>query len=174
MRETVCLDSLPQINSISISGVSLTTQFSSLRKHLERHGELPARLGQIGPIVIHRTGRAAVQVERVHAAEAQHQLPHLLDGRAGDGSQHQLPSGVDADGGAGRDGGGEAGLLEPLLQRGGDSPVLDQPGRAGDDADKVVQDEALRVRRVEVNSTVTGVPGDGARKYSVEVKAASI
>lgn len=128
----------------------LLSPSGSLRKHLERHGELPARLGQIGPVVIHRAGRAAVQVEGVHTAKAQHQLPHLLDGRAGNGNQHQLPGGVDADGGAGRDGGGEAGLLESLLQRGGDSPVLNQPGRAGDDADEAVQGEALRVRRVEV------------------------
>ncbi len=115
---------------------------------MERHGKLSARLGQIRPVVIHGARRTAIQVERVHAAKAQHQLPHLLNTRGGDGDQYQLPGGIDADGGAGRDGGGEAGLLEPLLQRGGDGPALNQPGRARDDADEAVQGEALRVRLV--------------------------
>ena len=74
-------------------------------------------------------GAAAVAVDRVNAAQRQHQLAHLVVGQAGgDGAiaavavdDHQRAVGLDAQHGAGRVGGGA------LHRRGDQLTILDQP-----------------------------------------------
>lgn len=107
--------------------------YSGIHMDLQGGGELPAGGGDILAVIIHAAGGAPIQIDGVHAAQSQHQLPHLLDlGAAGDGHQDQLAVGTDSGSGAGRDDGGKPLLGKGGLQLGVDGAVLDQTGAAGD------------------------------------------
>ena len=107
--------------------------------------QFPSRGADQLPLISQRGGAAAIQIDRLHAAQLEHQLPKLLNGSGAGGDDDQLAVRQLAKGGAGRYRGGKARLLEARLQRGADRAVFNQTGAAADHGGDLLHGEAAGV-----------------------------
>ena len=62
----------------------------SVHKDLDRGGQIAAGRAVSFAVIVEAGGSAAVEVDSVDAAEAKHQLTHLVDGGAAGGHEDQL------------------------------------------------------------------------------------
>ena len=107
--------------------------------------QFPSRGADQLPLISQRGGAAAIQIDRLHTAQLEHQFPKLLNGSGAGGDDDQLAVRQLAKGGAGRYCGGKARLLEARLQRGADRAVFNQTGAAADHGGDLLQGEAAGV-----------------------------
>ena len=76
-------------------------------KNLQGRRQFPSRGADQLPLIGQRGGAAAIQIDRLHAAQLEHQLPKLLNGSGAGGDDDQLAVRQLAKGGAGRYCGGD-------------------------------------------------------------------
>ena len=71
-------------------------------KNLQGRRQFPSRGADQLPLISQRGGAAAIQIDRLHAAQLEHQFPKLLNGSGAGGDDDQLAVRQLAKGGAGR------------------------------------------------------------------------